>query len=285
MCERIRSGSFEVVGRLNLPRNGDLSSVVARAASWKGTVTSMLVPDNASARLGVSAILAAERLVREGMEPILTVSCRDRNRIALGSVVLGAAAASIGSLLCVSGDHPTFGDHQDAQPVYDLDSVQLITMVRGMEQGHDAAGNELEPLPRFCIAAAVCAAADPLAPQMGKARKKARAGADLFITLPIFGMDQLEPFLDGLGDLPIRVIAGVLLPSRNEVIHYRDGSIPGTFMPHDLVEQWKAMDENSFIKSSADHVRRLLADLKSCGRVAGICVSASGREDEIVEIL
>jgi len=259
--------------------------MTALAASWKGKVSSVLVTDNASARLGVSALLAAERLAREGIEPILTVSCRDRNRIALGSTVLGAAAASLRSLLCVSGDHPTVGDHHDAKPVYDLDSVQLIEMVRAMEQGRDAAGNALAPLPRFCLATAVCATADPLAPQLGKARKKARAGADVFITLPVFGLDQLEPFLDGLGDLPVKVIAGVLLPCHEEIVRYRDGSIPGTFIPHDLVEQWRAMDVESFRKASSDHVRRLVTDLRSWGRVAGICISASGRENEILGIL
>lgn len=285
LCDRVRSGSFEVVGRLDPPRNGDVSSIVTLAASRAAAVGSVLVTDNASARLGVSALLVAERLAREGLEPILTVSCRDRNRIALGSIVLGAAAASIGSLLCVSGDHPMLGDHPDAKAVYDVDSVQLIGMVRGMEEGRDAAGNELDPLPPFCLAAAACAAADPLAPQLGKARKKLKAGADFFITLPVFRIAQLEPFLDGLADPLVRVIAGVLLPSHEQVVGYRDGSIPGTFVPHDLIEQWRVMDAESFRKASSDHVKQLVADLRAWGRVAGVCISAPGREDKILSVL
>ncbi|MCA1959184.1 MAG: methylenetetrahydrofolate reductase [Desulfomonile sp.] len=285
ICERVRSGSFEVVGRLDPPRNGNLSQLVALAASWKGKIGSVLVTDNASARLGGSALLTAERLGREGIEPILTVSCRDGNRIALGSTVLGAVAASLRTLLCVSGDHPAFGDHQDAKPVYDMDSVQLIAMVRNMEQGRDASGNELEPLPRFCLAAAACASADPLAPQLSKARKKVRAGVDIFVTLPVFRVDQLEPFLNGLGEISVKVIAGVLLPRYEEVVSYKDGSIPGTFIPHDLVEQWRAMDPGAFSSASADHVKRLVADLRSWGKVAGVCISAPGREDEILGIL
>jgi len=285
MCERVRSGSFEVVGRLDPPKNGDLSPLTALVASWKGKVGSVLITDNASARLGVSALLTAERLGREGIEPILTVSCRDSNRIALGSTILGAAAASVRTLLCVSGDHPTFGDHRDAKPVYDIDSVQLIAMVRAMEQGRDTAGNELQPLPGFCLAAAACTSADPLAPQLGKARKKVRAGVDFFVTLPVFGISQLEPFLYGLDDLPIKVIAGVLLPRYEEVARYKDGSIPGTFIPHDLVELWRTLDPETFRTASADHTTRLVADLRSWGKVAGVCVSAPGREDEILGIL
>jgi len=284
--EGIRSGSFQFVARLVPPKSADLSSVLALASSWKGKVGSVLVADNPSAIMGVSALLLAQTLKREGHDVILVISCRDRNRIDLGSVALGAGAASVTSVLCVSGDYTHCGDHPEAKPVYDLDSVQLIGMLRDMGDGRDIAGNLLASSQRYFLGAAACAAADPLPPQLMKVRKKVAAGADFFITLPIFAVDQLQPFLDGVHDLPLKVLAGVLLPSYQEISGYRDGSIPGTFIPEELATGWREGGEEAFSASSAAHVRKLISDLRDSGKVAGVCISASsGREPEIERLL
>jgi len=255
------------------------------ASSWKGMVGAILVADNPSANMGASSLVLADRLRREGYEVILTMSCRDRNRMGLGSTALGAAAASLKSIVCVSGDYPNFGDHPDSKPVYDLDSVQLLSMLREMETGRDLYGNPLDASPSFFLGAAVCPAADPLLPQLMKARKKAAAGAEFFITLPIFSRDQLDPFLDEVQDLPVKILAGVMLPSFAQIDGYWDGSIPGTFIPEDLVGAWRDGGEEAFASSSVNHVKRLIEDLKSSGRVAGICISASEREAEIAALL
>lgn len=281
----LESGSFQVVARVIPPRGIDFSPLLARADSWKDKVHAILVADNASARMGASSLIVAELLQREGREVILTMSCRDRNRLDLGSTALGAAAVSLQSILCVSGDFFTFGDQPESKPVYDLDSVQLIAMLRQLENGQDIAGNPVEGLPSFFLGAAVCPTADPLAPQMVKARKKIGAGADFLITLPIFAIEQLDPFLNDMGPLSVKVIAGVFLPSYEEITHYRDGSIPGTFIPQELVHQWRDQGPDAFVSSSAGHVRELISELRSSGKVAGVCISASGREAEVAELL
>lgn len=283
--EGLQSGAFQVVARVMPPKSADLSSTVTLVSSWKGKVQGILVPDNPHAVMGVSSLAVAERLKREDYDVILTISCRDRNRLALGSTALGAAALNVESILCVSGDYFHYGDHPEAKPVYDLDSVQLIAMLREMGNGKDVAGNPMDDFPSFFLGAAVCAGADPLLPQVMKARKKIAAGTDFFITLPIFGIDRLEPFLENLSNLPVKVLAGVLLPSYQEIVRYQDGSIPGTFIPEDLVNQWKSEGEDGFRTSSADLVKRLIVELKDSGKVAGVCISASGRESEIEELL
>jgi 5,10-methylenetetrahydrofolate reductase len=283
--ERLESGKFQTVARILSPKSADLSESIALASSWKGKVDSILVADNPSGVMGISALVQAESLKREGHDVIMTLSCRDRNRMALGSTALGAAALSIGSILCVSGDYFNFGDHPDAKPVYDLDSVQLIGMLREMQNGSDIAGNAISGPLTFFVGAAVCATADPLLPQTAKARKKALAGAEFFITLPIFTIEQLNPFISGAKDLPVKILAGVLLPSYQEILQYRDGSIPGTFIPEDLVNRWRDEGEESFASSSAGHTRKLISELKDSGNVAGVCVSASGRESEISGLL
>ncbi len=283
--ERLQSGKFQTVARILSPKSSDLSASISLASSWKGKVDSILVADNPSGVMRISPLVQAESFKREGHDVIMTLSCRDRNRMALGSTALGAAALSIGSILCVSGDYFNFGDHPDAKPVYDLDSVQLIGMLREMQNGRDIGGNAIDGTLSFCLGAAVCATADPLPPQMLKARKKVLAGAEFFITLPIFTAEQLDSFVAGVKDLPVKVLAGVLMPSYQEIAQYRDGSIPGTFIPEDLVNRWRDEEEESFVSSSAGHVRKLISELKQSGKVAGVCVSASGRESEISGLL
>ncbi|MEJ2716372.1 MAG: methylenetetrahydrofolate reductase [Deltaproteobacteria bacterium] len=281
----LESGSFQVVARVIPPRGVDFSSLMAQADSWKDKVDAILVADNASARMGASSLIVAEMLKRAGREVILTVSCRDRNRLDLGSTALGAAAVSLQSIFCVSGDFFTYGDHPESKPVYDLDSVQLIAMLRQMENGTDIAGNSVDSPPSFFLGAAVCPTADPLGPQLAKARKKIGAGADFLITLPIFSIEQLTPLFNDMGPLSVKIIAGVFLPSYEEIGRYRDGSIPGTFIPGELVNQWKDQGPEAFLSSSAGHVRELISELRSSGKVAGVCISASGREAEVADLL
>ena len=142
--ERLQSDSFQLIAKIVPPKSADLSSAVAAISSWTGKVDNILVADNPSGVMGVDSLMLANRLKSEGHDVILSVSCRDRNRMALGSTALGAAAAGIDSVICVSGDYFNFGDHPEAKPVYDLDSVQLISMFREMENGRDIAGNPLE---------------------------------------------------------------------------------------------------------------------------------------------
>lgn len=283
--ERLASDDFQVLARVIPPKSPELSSTLSWISSWKGKVDSLLVSDNQSARMGISSLVLAERLGRDGNDVIMTISCRDRNRIALGSTALGCAALSIGSILCVSGDHFNFGDHPEAKPVYDLDSVQLISMIREMEKGRDGGGNALEGALSFCLGAAVCATADPLGPQLMKARKKVAAGVDFFVTLPIFTIDQLGPFLDAAKDMPVKIIAGVLLPSYAEIVRYHDGSIPGTFIPDSVVRGWRDDGEDDFLSTSVEHVRKLVSLLRESGRVTGVCISTNGRELEIGSLL
>lgn len=283
--ERVQSEGFQVIARLLAPKTTDVSSILTQVSEWKGKVDGILVTDNPSARMGISHLVMGEMLRREGHEVILTISCRDRNRMALGSTALGAAALSIGSIFCVSGDYLTFGDHAGAKPVYDLDSVQLLGMLREMEKGRDIEGNMLSTAPSFCLGAAVCATADPLAPQVLKARKKVAAGADFFVTLPIFMTDQLDQFLTAAKDFDVKIIAGVLLPSYEEIARYQDGSIPGTFIPESLVSLWRDQGGEAFLESSVEHVRKLISELRALETLAGVCISAPGRESELRGLL
>jgi 5,10-methylenetetrahydrofolate reductase len=282
----LQTGTFQIIARVVPPRSADLTPIVEQTSSWKGKVNTILVADNPLAMMGMSSLVVADTLKREGHDVMIAMSCRDHNRIALGSTALAAAALSIWSILCVSGDYVSFGDQLEAKPVFDLDSVQLISMIREMENSSDTdeertTGETFS----FFLGAAACATADPLSAQLMKARRKIAAGADFLITLPVFTMEQLTPFLEGVKDFPVKILAGVLLPSYQQIARYVDGSIPGTFIPKDLVNIWKDAGEETFLSTSADHTRKLISELRNSGKVAGVCISASGRESEIEGLL
>ncbi|MEW6113955.1 MAG: hypothetical protein AB1664_17610, partial [Thermodesulfobacteriota bacterium] len=178
-----------------------------------------------------------------------------------------------------------FGDNPAAKPVYDLDSVQLIGMLGDMQYGSPSAGSNPAEPPSFFLGAAVRATAEHSMPHLMKARKKIAAGAEFVVTLPIFAVNELEPLLSGLSGNSTKILAGVLLPSYEQIQGYQDGSIPGTIIPEELVRSWKDAGEEAFISSSATHVKKLIAELKTSGKVAGVCVSATGRESEIEGLL
>jgi 5,10-methylenetetrahydrofolate reductase len=198
---------------------------------------------------------------------------------------LGAAAIGIETLLCVSGDHTTAGDHKAAKPVYDLDSVQTLSMLEDMQNGKDCGGNPLDQSPSFFKGAAVSATATPFGPQLMKTRKKIAAGAGFLITLPVFTLEQIAQFFEAASELTTPILAGVLLPSYQEITEYRAGVIPGTPIPKDLVGAWKELDEDAFRSASVDHTRDLITKLRDSGKFAGICISASNREADIQELL
>lgn len=283
--EGLSTDRFQVLARVNPPKSGDLSSAVALASSFKGKVDAVVVGDNSSAIMGVSSLVLSERLKREGHDVILTVSCRDCNRMALGSTVLGAAAIGVDSILCVSGDYFNFGDHRDAKPVYDLDSVQLLGMIREMQDGRDTAGNPIDGPLSFATGAVVRAIDDDLEPHIMKAKKKVSAGARFLVTLPIFAAEELEALLEGLTDVQAKIIAGVFLPSYDQIESYGAKPIAGTLIPDDLAKSWKDAGPEGFNAASADLARKLISDLRSSGKVAGVCVGTTGRNSEIAALL
>lgn len=200
---------FVLTVELDPPRGVDLAPLLGLAGRLTGRVDALVVSDNRGATPRLSALAAGARLAAQGAEVILTLTCRDMNRLALTSQMLAAGAAGIGNLLLVSGDYVSLGDHPGAKPVYDLDSVQALGLAAGLVQGRDLAGQELDPAPRFYLGAAVAAQAEPLPPQFIKLKKKARAGARFVITSPLSSLAQLEGFCRQAADLGVKVLAGL----------------------------------------------------------------------------
>ena len=227
-----------------------------------------------------SLVLAGE-LHRCGIEPILQVTCRDRNRVALQSDLLGAAALGIENLLVLSGDHSRFGDHPDARPVFDLDSVQLLEVAAGLMHGTDMAGRPLAGTPRFFPGAAVNPAAEPFELVVQKLRKKVQSGARFLQTQAVFTRAELERLCAVTAPLGIPVLAGVLLVRSAGMARFLNANIPGMAVPESVLRRLE--------QASDPFAEGVALARETVGWARGLCqgvhLMTLGHEERIPQIL
>jgi len=236
LSEQLAAGRFVVTAEIAPPKGTNLAAAFAEARKFVG-VTAVNVTDNQGANMRLSSLALAARLQQSGTETVLQLTCRDRNRMALQSDLLGAASFGIENLLLLSGDHSKFGDQPDARPVFDLDSVQLLQMTAGLMSGVDMVGKRLNGVPNFFPGAAVNPAAQPFELMFQKVLKKIDSGARFFQTQSIFDRGALEHFMEAVEPMKVPVIAGVLLVRSAKMARFLNDNIPGVKVPESLVER------------------------------------------------
>lgn len=236
LSEQLADGRFVVTAEIAPPKGTNLDPAFDEARKLVG-VTAVNVTDNQGANMRLSSLALAARLQQSGTETILQLTCRDRNRMALQSDLLGAASFGIENLLLLSGDHSKFGDQPDARPVFDLDSVQLLDMTAGLMAGVDMVGQPLNGAPKFFPGAAANPAAEPFELMFRKVMKKVESGARFFQTQAVFERRVMERFEEAMQPLGVPVIAGVLLVRSGKMARFLNDNIPGVQVPDDLVER------------------------------------------------
>jgi len=284
--EALEGGRFPIVMELKTPKGIDLEGMLAPLKSLNGKVTAFGIPDSEHAKMKLSA-LAAARVVKEaGGEPLVFMTCRDRNRLALESDLLGAGALGLENITAMSGDFVSLGDHPDAKPVYDADSVQLLQIARGLMAGHDSAGLPLTGSPQFCLGAVLIPEADPVAPQLLKAKKKLEAGVDFFITAPVFDLKKLSQFKQLLGAQSVKVLACVKVSKASEVEQAAQGQLRKVYsLPPQIIQELSDADPEEVLKKGAVLAGRLLKEIKAQNLADGVYVKARGRGDLMALIL
>lgn len=275
----LTEGRFVVTTELAPPKGTDLGGLLDRARTLDTVAVN--VTDNQGANMRMCPLALAARLTQVGVEPVLQVTCRDRNRMALQSDLLGATAFGIENLLLLSGDHARFGDHPAARSVFDLDSVQLIQAVHGLMDGVDLSGRPLQGTPRFFIGAAVSPEAEPFELMFQKFAKKVDAGAGFFQTQAVFSLERLEAFMAAARPLGTPVLAGVLLLKSAGMARFLNANIPGVRVPQTLIDRLerasRPLEEGVAIaRETVEQARR------SC---QGVHLMTLGCEDRIPEIL
>lgn len=278
--EKLTSGAFAITAEIAPPKGTDVHEALEKARALVG-IDAVNVTDNQGANMRMSPLAMAALLQREGIEPILQLTCRDRNRMALQSDLLGAAALGIENLLLLSGDHARFGDHPDAKPVFDLDSVQLLQTVNDLCAGRDMAGKQLEGAPDFYAGAAVTPEAEPFELMFQKFAKKVDSGARFFQTQSLFDEDKFLRFMDAATPLGAPVLAGILLLKSARMARFLNDNIPGVRVPQPLIERLEAA--TSPLDEGVAIAREMVACAGSCSQ--GVHLMTLGCEERIPEIL
>lgn len=281
----LASGRFLLTAQADPAKGTDQKGFAQALSFLKDRVDALFLPDNRGARARICGPAAALIALDKGFLPVAVISCRDRNRIALCSDMLGLFSIGVGTLFCVSGDYVSLGDMPDAKPVYDLDSVQLLEAARTLEKGHDLGGNELQGSPVFSLGCAANPLASPLEPHLIKLEKKVRAGAEFVVTLDAFDMERLRSFLKKTGEMGIKVIAGLRLITERDILSLKDSGASSHAAPPDLLKQYAEVGKEDAIKRETTRIGRSIAELKASGMCVGVHLNLEGREDLLESII
>lgn len=280
LSEKLAAGQFVVTAEIAPPKGTNLAPALADVKKFEG-ITAVNVTDNQGANMRLSSLALAAQLQLAGTETILQLTCRDRNRLALQSDLLGAASFGIENVLLLSGDHSKFGDHPDARPVFDLDSVQLLEMTAGLMAGTDMVGKPLTGIPHFFPGAAVNPAAEPFELMFQKVVKKVDSGARFFQTQSIFEKPTLERFMSAMVPLEVPVIAGVLLIRSAKMARFLNDHIPGVKVSAALLERFdRAADP---LAEGIELARETVGWARELCQ--GVHLMTLGHEDKIPDIL
>jgi methylenetetrahydrofolate reductase (NADPH) len=283
--EKLYSGEFLVTTEVGPPKGVDVSEMIHHIDVLKDKVDAINVTDHQSSVMRFPS-LGGCLLVKElGGEPILQMTCRDRNRLALQADLLLAYSRGIVNVLCLTGDSIDVGDHRDAKPVFDSDSVQLLKMIRTMESGKDVGGNDLKGVPKFCLGASVHPEADFIEPQLIKFDKKVAAGAQFFQTQGIFDIASLRRFMQYASQFDIKILAGIIVLASARMAKYMNDNVPGIIVPQTIIDELASVEKGKGRQKGIEIAARLTKTIKEENLSHGIHIMAVGNESVVPDIL
>ncbi len=272
-----------VTSELGPPKGTNMEPFFKAAAHLKDNVHAANVTDGQAGMMKLGSLAACHLLKDFGIEPVMQMTCRDRNRIAIQSDLLSASALGIRNVLVLTGDPIHIGDHPDAKPVFDLDAAALMAAIRGMGAGTDIRGNKLDGAPRFSIGAAMNPCVDDVETELSKTRKKLESGAQFFQTQGVFDPARFLKFVSLYRDAGFKapILAGIILVKSAKMANFMNEKIPGIVIPKPLIERFeKASDPKAeCVKLAVELIRELKP------HVQGFHLMAIGWEDLLPAIV
>jgi methylenetetrahydrofolate reductase (NADPH) len=285
-AQSLGSASFMVTCELDPPKGFAPSLVDRKIAVLKDKVQAVVVSDNPRARMQMAPIGFCRYLLEQGIEPILTMTCRDRNRLAIQSDLLAASGLGIQNILAVTGDYITWGDHPEGKPVYDLDSVQLIWAISQLNSNKDISGNVVEgPPPSFTIGSSITLSGTPVGPQVLKVSKKEKAGVHFFMSHPVFGLSDVEEFFKEVIEIKTPLLASVCLLTEEQIRGYASGNYPGLLIPESLSNKFKSIPSTEFQPRMIEFTAHFIETIRKDGRFQGVHLMLQGQEEWISELI
>ena len=284
----LKRGEFVVTSELGPPRGASREEVEKKAEILKGSADAFNITDCQTAMVRLSSIASGTILINMGMEPIIQMTCRDRNRIAIQSDILGAAALGMKNLLCLTGDHQCFGDHPDAKGVFDIDSIQLLDIVRQMrDEKKFQSGEDIKVEPRLFLGAAENPFADPFKFRAIRLAKKIRAGTDFIQTQIIYNIEKFEEWMGLVRDMGLHkkvfILAGVTPIRSLGMAKYMKKNVPGMDVPDEIIKRLEGAEKKKAegINICLDIIERV----RKIEGVAGVHIMAIEWEDIVPEIV
>ena len=285
----LTAGHFAFTGELGPPRGANTDEVRHKAQHLKGNVDSVNITDNQTAVVRMASWAACMLLIQEGLEPNFQMVCRDRNRLAMQADILGAYAHGVRNMLCLSGDHQQFGDHPQSKGVFDVDSMQLIAMVKKMrDEGKFLGGAELDGIPKMFIGAAANPFADPFEWRIHRLKKKIEAGVDFIQTQCIYNMDKFREWIKQANDQglaeKVYILAGVTPMKSVGMAKYMASKVPGMDVPEDVIKRLQGAGKGKVADEGIKIACEQIEEFKEMKGVHGVHLMAIEWEHKVPEI-
>lgn len=283
--ESLTRGAFTITGEAGPPKGVDLRHCMEEEVSYiRNRVVAINVTDNQSSVMRISSLSICALLAQQGLEPILQITCRDRNRLAVQSDILGAYVQGIRNILALTGDHNTAGDHPDSLPVFDLDSVSLLMVISSLKKGKDLAGHELEGAPADIFAGAtVTPGANPIEMQMIKMERKIESGAQFFQTQAVYDTSVFESFMSKASRFNVPVLCGIVIIKSPAMAKYMNTSVPGVFVPESMIKPLAEVSKEDRPKVSIELLAKFIKEIKPMCQ--GLHIMAMGWEKYVPQLL
>jgi len=286
----LEKGEFVITGELGPPKGPDADVVKKKAHMLKDNVDAVNITDNQTAIVRMSSIAACKILIDEGLEPNMQMVARDRNRIAMMSDIFGASALGIKNMLCLSGDHQAFGNHPEAKNVFDIDSIQMIYMVKTMRDENEViSGDKIEGHLKMFIGAACNPFADPFRYRVHRLAKKVQAGADFIQTQCIYDMKRFKEFMKQVVDMGLhekcKILAGVTPLKSVGMARYMALNVSGIVIPDEMINRLRGAGKGKAASEGIKILCEQMQELKEIEGIAGIHLMAIEWEDRVHEIM
>ena len=283
--EAFEKGEFAITAEMAPPKGTDLSHLAECAKLVIGRVHAANVTDNQSAVMRTSSLATCKMLKDLGLEPVIQMTGRDRNRIAIESEMLSAGFFGIDNLLALTGDHVCVGDHKQAKPVFDLDSVSILKTASTLNAGTDSVGLELQGKTNFYLGACVTPEYDPIEVQLLKMKKKIAAGAKFFQTQAVYDIEHMRKFRELTKDMDCKVMAGIVPLKSPGMAKFMTANVPGIFVPDDQIERLKAAGKGNYVAEGIKMAGEFIKQLKEENLCDGVHIMAIGAEENVPLIL
>ena len=283
----LKKDKFIITAEIGPVKGTNTREMVNNINFLKDRVDALNVTDNQSAVMRYSSVGGSLLIKEQGGEPIFQMTCRDRNRLSIQGDLLFAYSRGIENILCLTGDSLKMGDHPEAKPVYDIDSVQLIQLVHILNSGKDLSGNDLDGGVDFCIGASATPSADPIEPQLIKFEKKLKAGIDFVQTQAVYDLDELKRFVEYSRSISnkIKILAGIVLLVSAGMAKWMNENIPGIFVPQNLIDEMAKMPKGEGLSKGIEIAGNLIKKIKDEKICDGVHIMAIGKEEKVPDIL